>query len=686
VVNQRADPDARRDGSLERIVRLESRVAGPAGAEQNKALLLETLSEGVVLQDADGRIIQWNPAAERLLGLSGDQLSGRTSTDRGWRAVHPDDSDWPGESHPAMEALRTGRAVEGAVMGVHRPDDSLVWLKVDAQPILDSGGAATGVTVSFSDITVQRQLQLALERSREIFEVALDALEQGVILLEAGGTIHQVSDAAVRIVGFTSTEMIEMFAEGRWETFDVNGNPMPFDERPVYRAFMSGEPVRGEVVGWRHRDGHLILVRVSCVPSAGDVGVLVVAFTDVTEEHRAQMLLDTTLDTAPVGIAVLDGGQRVVRCNAAYAMQAGRSVAELAGSDASALVPTEATTRGQSGERQIVRPDGSLIWVRSESAVIDDVDQRLSILATFDITEQRRMMLDLARFSYLFEHASDIIVVIGRDGETLYSSPSKDRLVGAGRTLLEMVHADDQERVAGKIRSLMTDGQGSGPFSFRVVATDGEWHHLECVGVNLLDETSVGGIVITARDTTERERLAQQLAYRASHDDLTDLPSRGLLEARLNESLALAAHEQRRVGLCFIDLDGFKAVNDSLGHAAGDHVLTEVAERIRQVIRGGDVAARIGGDEFVLLIDPVAGPEEALSVATRVRDRIIADADQLAGPRGFGASIGLALSQIDDTSSSLLSRADAALYRAKLTRDSSIAMADDDTVGLAGQG
>jgi diguanylate cyclase (GGDEF)-like protein len=204
------------------------------------------------------------------------------------------------------------------------------------------------------------------------------------------------------------------------------------------------------------------------------------------------------------------------------------------------------------------------------------------------------------------------------------------------------------------------------------------------VGVNLLDESSVGGVVITARDITERERLAQQLAHQASHDDLTDLPSRGLLETRLGDSLALAAREERRVGLCFIDLDGFKAVNDSLGHAAGDHVLTEVAERIRQVIRGSDVAARIGGDEFVLLIDPVTGPDEALLVATRIRDRIIADADQLAGPTGFGASIGLALSRADDTSSSLLSRADAALYRAKVTRDSSIELADEDAVGLAG--
>ncbi len=667
-------------------------------SERTKTLILDTLTEGVVLQGRDGAIKEWNPAAQRVLGLTGDELCGRTSTDSRWMATYRDGTAWTGDSHPAMEVLRTGRAVTGMIMGVERSDGVRRWLRVNSEPVLDEAGDVTHALTAFADVTLEideaaRRLEVeqALQASERVARLSLDALEQGVILADRTGTIHRLNPAAQRILGYTAVELSELWRSPDWITYDEDGALLPREQRPLVRVATTGQPVVGQVVGWRRRDGQRIMIRLSCIPNADGDGGLLIAFTDITTDHLAQRLLDATLETAPVGLAILDTDRSILRCNPEFASQAGRSVDDLVGADVITLLHHDERTnakvvgqhirngtnaRGEL-EQRVHRPDGTDIWVKTHLAVIPNAGRPLAIAATFDITEQRNLLLELSRFELLFQHANDIIVVIDRHGQVKYASPSNERILGypdghhdpAG--VLGLVHPDDLAKTVIELEGVMADTRPPTPFTVRIRTFDGSWRHMECVAVNLLEQAEVAGVVITARDTTEREQLTAQLAHRALHDPLTDLPNRQLFEQQLVQALARQTRSNEQLAVCYIDLDDFKAINDHHGHAVGDAVLVQVADVMRSSIRAGDTAARLGGDEFVIILDPITSSVEALDVCHRVRNGIL----QLNDGAGInpGASIGIALSEPFDSVASLVKRADDALYRAKAQHNSSIA-------------
>lgn len=169
-----------------------------------------------------------------------------------------------------------------------------------------------------------------------------------------------------------------------------------------------------------------------------------------------------------------------------------------------------------------------------------------------------------------------------------------------------------------------------------------------------------------------REEAVEEARHFAYHDELTGLPNRALLLDRLNQALVRAKRQQTRLALFFLDLDGFKAINDKLGHAAGDKLLKRVAERLTSCIRGGDTACRYGGDEFVLLLPDIDDESHAWEVAQKTHAR-------LARPCRFDdhsvavtASIGVAVYPADGvTGSDLINRADLAMYRAKHAQNTS---------------
>jgi diguanylate cyclase (GGDEF)-like protein/PAS domain S-box-containing protein len=250
-----------------------------------------------------------------------------------------------------------------------------------------------------------------------------------------------------------------------------------------------------------------------------------------------------------------------------------------------------------------------------------------------------------ARFRSLVQNSSDLVTIIARDGSITYQGPSIEPLLGRvsdehiGIPYASLIHPDDVASLERLIDGAEArNGLIGATEIVRMAHADGSWRRFETVARNLEHDPDVGGIVLTARDATERERLASRVRYQASHDELTGLATRSTFLDRVDRALAKA----HQLALLFIDLDDFKGMNDNLGHAVGDRVLAIVGNRLRATIRPTDLAARLGGDEFgiVLLgVETTLGPE---AVAERLLEAINAPMEVGGATLRLSASIGIA--------------------------------------------
>ncbi|MEZ4227127.1 MAG: diguanylate cyclase [Polyangiaceae bacterium] len=282
----------------------------------------------------------------------------------------------------------------------------------------------------------------------------------------------------------------------------------------------------------------------------------------------------------------------------------------------------------------------------------------------------RALRASRSRYRALVQNALDIIAVLDHSGIIRYASPALERVLGyephevRGRRLEELVHADDLQTARSALEESAVEGV-SVRVEFRVRHKGGEWRYLEAVADNLIGYPSITGIVVNARDVTDRRDLEEILMQQAFFDGLTGLPNRALFMDRVEHALAQREREPGAPALLFIDLDGFKFINDSYGHDVGDAALVAVARRVDSLCRAGDTAARLGGDEFTLLLESVQSPEVALEVADRVIQSLrrgvhVGDMDLT-----ITVSVGVACYEHGVDARELIRRADTAMYRAK---------------------
>jgi diguanylate cyclase (GGDEF)-like protein/PAS domain S-box-containing protein len=276
------------------------------------------------------------------------------------------------------------------------------------------------------------------------------------------------------------------------------------------------------------------------------------------------------------------------------------------------------------------------------------------------------------RLQSIVQNSSDMIIIAAPDGALRSVSGAIAPIFGASAeaahrgSLLDRVHPDDVPHVRRFLALAAAKPAGeSAEAEWRLRYADGSFRHVSAVARNLLGDHRIDGLVITTRDVEARKAFEEQLRHRAFHDELTGLANRALFFDRVDHALLQAARAEAQAAVLFVDLDDFKAINDRLGHAAGDAVLQQVAKRLAACTRSADTVARLGGDEFGVLLEGIAGPR-AVEAGERVLAALETPVEVAGETLVVGASIGMAISGggVSDVED-LLRRGDLAMYDAK---------------------
>lgn len=394
-------------------------------------------------------------------------------------------------------------------------------------------------------------------------------------------------------------------------------------------------------------------------------------------------------DAAPIGIAVGDAWGRTVYRNAAakrlldqHALHDEREWRELAREefrehldqmvhDALFAGRVDTTTAA------FVLPDGSTRWLRVHvTPRFTDGQQTIGLITTLeDVTPEVEARAETDRFHHMLDATSDFVAIFRPDGEILYVNAATQALLkeleaeGSSGRLADLI--DDEPRrawIAAALDVLVTSNVWQGELTLN--GGGGRKIPVSAMGVvRRSPEGDLEWVAMHARDISELKEAEEQLRQVAATDHLTGLPNRLLFNDRLDQAVARHKRERRGVAVMFCDLDGFKEINDGHGHAAGDQVLVTIADRLREITRESDTAARVGGDEFVIVCEGVTDTDELATLAERVIEAVghpIELADGTSVHLGISVGVGVARSrqqQVD--TDKLLTLADTAMYRAK---------------------
>jgi diguanylate cyclase (GGDEF)-like protein/PAS domain S-box-containing protein len=322
--------------------------------------------------------------------------------------------------------------------------------------------------------------------------------------------------------------------------------------------------------------------------------------------------------------------------------------------------------------------DGSWRWVESAGTyLLDDPHVKGVVVQTRDITERKRTEEALREaeesFRRSFEDAAIGMALVASNGRFLRTNRSLGELLGyrevelLGKTFQDITHPDDLDADLDQVRRMLVG-------EIRTYQMEKRYFHKEghvvwvLLSVSLVHDEEGDPLYFVSQiqDISERKVLEERLEHRAFHDCLTELPNRHLFMDRLGQALSRTRRRHKQVAVLFMDLDRFKVVNDSLGHEVGDLLLTVVAQRLRRCLRPEDTLARFGGDEFVVMIDAVDDPAQAVQVAERITEELrspfIIEGRDLYVIASIGISLGDARTRDPDD---LLREADTAMYRAK---------------------
>jgi diguanylate cyclase (GGDEF)-like protein/PAS domain S-box-containing protein len=502
------------------------------------------------------------------------------------------------------------------------------------------------------------------------------------------------TDAELRVTsrsgtGPKSLELLPSRIPGASLLEQYNRGEVTSDSVDAHRQALAGKSVSYQIrPADRYYDARVKPLRNEEGEIVGVVGLAI----DVSDRERAlvqarrsQLELEDFVEHTPVGIRWTAPDGTILRANPAELDMLGYRSEEYVGKNIAAFhvdpkVAADMLRRLRAGEAmrnvetRLRCRDGSICYGLVSASVRSEGGEFVHACSlTRDITERKLAELALAQFKAMVESADDAVIGKTLDGIITSWNAAATRLYGytaeemIGKPITLLAPPDRIDEIRGMLKRLRREERVEREETTRV-RKDGTHIEVSLTISPMLDPHGrVIGATSVAHDITERKQVEQQLLHAALHDALTDLPNRAYFVERVSQALARGRRDSHyRFGVLFLDCDDFKAVNDSLGHAAGDRFLTEIANRLRTSVRPGDVVARLGGDEFAVLLDEIVGPPDAEHVARRIQSALATPFALEGRDIVPSASIGAALSERDHRhSQDVLRNADLAMYHAK---------------------
>lgn len=577
-------------------------------------------------------------------------------------------------------------------------------------PATDLADVGVGVALLLSVsilarlISKHEVLEGRLGRKEAYLESLFDSSSDAIVFIDAEGRILQANPSFMELFGLSLSAV-----EGGVVSELVALPDRREEFRELSRKVVAGEKLAIRTLGTRP-DGGLLDLSVLGGPlrlASGQAAAFLL-IRDITELVRLAgktLRFEQTLDTMQLGVTITDLTGTIIYTNAADAELHGYTQEELLGQDVRIFAPQGTakplspkkieSMRRWARDTRNRKKGGGLFPVRLLSDVLRDEDGRpVGVVTTCeDITRRKRAEQALKeseeRYALAMRGAKDGLWDWNLNtGEVYYSARWKSMLgfedVELGSTAeawLDRVHPGDLLELKAQISDHREDRAREIHHEHRIRRKDGEYRWVLVRGIAERDPQGAPyRIVGSMSDISARKDLEENLARDALYDHLTRLPNRAFFNDLLHRTFAQAGrHENDTFALLYLDLDRFKVVNDSLGHAAGDQLLIEVARRLESSIRPGDVAARLGGDEFCVLLSEIHDSSDATRVARRIQEAmeppVILDGREVF----TSASIGIAVYEEGVTEEEhLLRHADSALYRAKSRGKSRFEIFDEE--------
>jgi Amt family ammonium transporter len=531
-----------------------------------------------------------------------------------------------------------------------------------------------------------------------LFRTLYEGSPNAVVLRDAAGRALLVNPAFERLFGYPAATVAGADLAGL-----VRPEGMPADDPAEWAECKASEHT--ETVR-RRRDGSLVHVTMVCIPTdtnrGGSSGEAFIIYRDITLRKQTEELLRgaerkyrSIFENAVEGIFQTTPAGRYLDVNPSLARIYGfDSPAELIEhfQDIKNQLYVDPGRRDDfvrimdehneiwSFESRIRKKNGEIIWISENARAIyneeGDIDHYEGTVV--DVSERKRaeeaLEAQRAFFRQLFENSPQAIVLIDSSRNVLDANKGFEELFGyraadvQGFGVRSFIVPEELLTECENFRAAILSGNTVQRETYRR-HRDGRLIPVSMIGFTVASGDAAGGVVYIYQDISERKAFEEQITHQAFHDSLTCLPNRSLFAERLERALARSRRRgEYQYAVLMIDLDKFKAVNDSLGHAAGDMLLVEIAERLKSCMRSVDTVARLGGDEFAVILEEFKAKREVISVAERIHETLKRPFT-LCGAEVFpGASIGIVLRTKEyHSAEDILRDADIAMYRAKET-------------------